>query len=398
MLVIGYELSPGLISFLDDKKIDWIDFRISPIRFLQDLLIAIRSSIPSLHQGLASLAVEASEIRLEASRLMAAYRHSERYARMRGETVLRDHTVFVIGQTQGDASLVQNGQFISFETYGERLRLLLSGKRSAYVPHPVTTLEHVHDDYSFLRQLDEKMEFLNSPLYDMFCSEQSAEFVGLSSGALQEARFFRREATPLFKPICPILYPDLEPRSLLGSWQIPLATFTSPKFFRMVFGLEPKMERTPLDQVDRNQLRKLHDVWWGYAAISGRPNQETQFSQQNLEKRLSAVEKRVATSTSLLLDFPRTSDPLYAGLYKVSFDWHDGSTVRLKSDGIVLRDNQAVEFWATQTQNDPSVVYVVWEIDGRFDKVVRNPEWDNIICQTDTNSFFVDSNSKCNFP
>jgi hypothetical protein len=128
-------------------------------------------------------------------------------------------------------------------------------------------------------------------------------------------------------------------------------------------------------------------VWWGYAAISGRPNQETQFSQQNLEKRLSAVEKRIATSTSLLLDFPRTSDPLYAGLYNVSFDWHDGSTVRLKSDGVVLRNNQAVGFWAIQTQNDPSVVYVIWEKDGRIDKVVRNPGWDNLICQTDTNSF-----------
>ena len=54
MLVLGYELSPGLISFLDDKKIHWIDFRISPIRFLQDLLIAVRSSIPSLQQELAS--------------------------------------------------------------------------------------------------------------------------------------------------------------------------------------------------------------------------------------------------------------------------------------------------------------------------------------------------------
>lgn len=387
ILVIGYELTPGLISFLEARKIDWIDFRISPIRFLQDLVIAVRSSIPQLQSDLASLAVHESEIRLEAGRLIAAFRHSERYSRMKAGTMLSEHTVYVIGQTQGDTSLVKDGKIITLNHYEDTLRSLLNGKRSLYVPHPATTQGHALEEYSFLRSLDGNIEPSQRPLYDLFCSEQPAEFVGISSGALQEARFFRRKATTLYRPICPILYPDVEPRELEGFWQIPLSTFTSPKFFKIVFGIQRSMERTPLDQVERDQLRKLHDVWWGYAAISGRPNQATHFNQRRLEEKLSEVEKRIGTTVSLLLDYPRTSDPIYANLLKMNYEWYDGSIVSLKSDGNVLRNQQNAGIWSIQKQNDPSVIYISWEKTGQIDKVVRNPEWDHLICQTGSNSF-----------
>src|ERR1700761_4745757 len=59
---IGYEMPPWLIRLLDEHALPYVDIRLHPVRFMDDLMFAVRASQPATQAALLALAVMETEV------------------------------------------------------------------------------------------------------------------------------------------------------------------------------------------------------------------------------------------------------------------------------------------------------------------------------------------------
>lgn len=390
VLVVGYELTPGLINFFDEKAIPWLDLRISPVRFLPDLLIAVRTSLPDVQNELSRYSICASEIRNNASQSIASARYRERYHRMDNHNgAVGSPITYIIGQTPHDASLVEGGQFIRLSDYKDQLVSLLHDKEVAYLPHPSAPTWHRAEDCAFLRQIIEKFSVSGIALYDAFSSEREAEFIGLSSGSLQEAAFFGRKTTMLHRSVCPLRYPDSNIHDTSAYWQIPFQIFSDPAFLKLLSGEKPNIEPIPLNRITNNALRKLHDVWWGYAEVAGRSNVLTDVQQRPLANQIRLLEQRLSQTVALFLATPDYMSERYINLYNRKYRWLDGAIVTFMPDGNVHRNGEPQGRWWELSSGSSKEIYLVWGDNGWIDKAIGNSGWMQLHCVNNIGHHFT---------
>jgi hypothetical protein len=378
-LAIGYEMSPGLIYFLSARGIQWVDFRISPIRFLPDLLIALRTSSPRLHASLAKAAVKAGEVRIEARKWIASFRHIERSQR-KGALPTKA-AIYFVGQSGSDASLIRGSEMLRALDYRAELAEVLEGMEVIYLPHPTASEGHMRSEEHTLRDFAQSVSVSRASLYETFCSEAPAEYIGISSGSLQEAEFFERKARLLHQPICPILFPDRDDAHVDGYWQFPFQLFSRPEFFEVLFQKRSMVAPVPLDQTRRDELRQLHDVWWGYADFASRPNGMTRALQRRLSERVDQVEARVAGCAELLLEEPDYQSSVYAKLYRRVFLWVDGSQLRFTDQGDCIRNGRVAGRWRVRGSHAAQrELVLIWSQGGWVDKAMGAADWSRLDC------------------
>ncbi|NHN83085.1 hypothetical protein GOB93_00275 [Acetobacter musti] len=396
-VIIGYELSPGLIKFFEKNNHHWIDFRISPIRFLSDLLIALRTSIPGLQKRLPSLAVRYSEIRLEANKLKASYIHKERYKKEYDLFRSSKDIVYVVGQTEADASLVNGKSLITLSCYEKRLKEIFFGKKVAYLPHPSAAKWHIEKEKSYLTSLNCSFFTDNIHLYNAFFEEKPGTFVGISSGSLQEAPFFNCSSVILYKAICPLYYPDIQDNRSDTSdydqyWQIPFETFLDPEFIKFIFEQSSKIQRIPLRDIKSNELRQLHDTWWGYADIFSHSNGLIKAQQKELVKKLETIDKKQSVITSMILSFPDILDIKYKNLFVRTYKWIDGSKLTINNDGNFYRNGVISGSWMSEPAKKEYSIILIWSENSWIDKIISNDEWNIlIVCNSEGNIFRCDA-------
>jgi hypothetical protein len=59
---VGYELPPCLIGMLEREQIPWIDLRLHPVRFMDDLLFAVRAGSAETQAALLPMSITESEV------------------------------------------------------------------------------------------------------------------------------------------------------------------------------------------------------------------------------------------------------------------------------------------------------------------------------------------------
>ncbi|MBS1004635.1 hypothetical protein [Acetobacter thailandicus] len=391
VLIAGYELTPGLINFFDENGIPWVDIRISPIRFLPDLLIAVRTSLPYAQNELADYSIRSSEIRNVSGQLLAAARYREHCKLMQyNDDTTKFPVTYVIGQTPYDASLIRDGHFIRLSDYEDQLTNLLRNKEVIYLPHPSAPAWHQEADCEFLSRITEKFCVSEITLYDAFCSAGDPQFIGLSSGSLQEAAFFGCKTIMLHQSVCPLRYQDSDTENLSAYWQIPFQIFSDPDFFRILLGSKPDTPRIPLNYIRSNTLRRLHDVWWGYAEVAGRPNGLTAVQQRFLTEEVRLLKQQLSQTIALFLKVPDYISDRYVGLYDKKYCWLNDTFVTFMSDGRVQRDGVSEGKWCELSKASSSrEIYLVWNEGGWIDKVVGNPEWTQLQCTNNIGHHFV---------
>jgi hypothetical protein len=101
---VGYELPPWLIATLDRAALPYIDIRLHPIRFLDDLLFAVRAADPALQARLAPLALPSAAPHVAAGLLGAMGRYISQTRIPRG-------TLLVAGQRRFDSTQIADGGF-----------------------------------------------------------------------------------------------------------------------------------------------------------------------------------------------------------------------------------------------------------------------------------------------
>jgi len=130
-LVLGFELSPIIESILNRMGCPWIDVAVSPIRFLDDLLLSVRLSDHFKSEPLLPFTVSQEDIACAADYVRRWFKAKN------SETILKHDDVVFFGQTEGDRTLITcDGSFFSAEDTVAALADLAAKRRLWIKPHP----------------------------------------------------------------------------------------------------------------------------------------------------------------------------------------------------------------------------------------------------------------------
>lgn len=297
-LVISYEMPPWLLAVLNATGNDWIDLRVSPLRFASDLYIAARTNSPALYGALKRHAQTESAIHFEAMLLTAQIRHRLRYDA--APTI--EGALVYIGQTETDAAIVNSqGCFARINDFNAVLQAAAGESPVFYRAHPDSG-EFADREHRTLEDiLGRPVQRCDYETYDLMAGDANTRLIGLSSGALQEAQWFGREATALFGPVCtPTFDSNFDPNGYL---QLASHDFVSEPLWADLLGAPPRIGAVRLAPRP-NMLRELHNAWWGYASLQIRyahfyrtvmdiHGGELRDQQQETQQQLEQVQREV---------------------------------------------------------------------------------------------------------
>ncbi len=260
-LVLSYEMPPWLQQVVQANGNDWLDLRMSPLRFGADLYMGLRTNSPALYAAAHAFSVSANEVAAEAALLAARLRYRLRYEVTAGSL---DQQCVYIGQTESDASLLgDDGRFVRADDHAQTLRKLAATGALLYKPHPMAGDFAARERATLERITGSKVLLCEVDTYELLAREENVMLVGLSSGVLQEAVWFGREAYALFRPISQPRFDAAHDAA--GCLQIASHVFMSQPLWSALLGSAG--QQPPLQLPPRpNHLRELHNTWWGYAA------------------------------------------------------------------------------------------------------------------------------------
>lgn len=185
--VVGKELPPYLIRLLEQWCVPWLDTRIHPIRFLDDLLFAVRASDGGTHQSLFGMAVHEDIVIAEAGLLEAMCRYTT-------ESTLPTGALLVIGQRTMDSTQIIGGRF--FNALDDAAKVL-----AICTEHPVAVLKpHPYGgQHSLLLAAAAASNAVvtNDNLYRMLALPQIDTVLTVNSSAAYEARYFDKRIVTL---------------------------------------------------------------------------------------------------------------------------------------------------------------------------------------------------------
>ncbi|MGE4351853.1 MAG: hypothetical protein AB7E52_06660, partial [Bdellovibrionales bacterium] len=306
---------------------------LSPLRFLPDLLIGVRTNIPHAAACLEKIAVQKAEVSEMASRLRASFLH--RYRHLSGqERLLSGKTAFV-GQTACDVSLAFQGHFVTIESFKDRLVERAGGRELAYLPHPAATRAHRAKELSFLQTLCPSCRTMEVNLYNLLCVDEDIELLGISSGSLQEAAYFEKKAEAFLPPVCPVRFPGEVGDGYL---HLTLDTFTDPEWIRSFLGgASASLSPQPLRRIRPNALRELHNAWWAYADHIVKDNVFWQTVQK-------PVLEKLGQNVSFVLDCVADQGPEVPAfrqrLGQTLWKWVNGDPIRFEANGTICANGE----------------------------------------------------------
>jgi hypothetical protein len=255
---IGYELPPWLRKLLDAIEVPYIDMRLHPVRFLDDLLFAVRASEPTTHSQLLAMAVSESEVIVTAG-LREAMCH------MISEAAVPSNTLIVAGQRPLDCSQIADGAFYDALPHATEIHAICARYAAVLLkPHP---LEPEHSLLEIAAGAPNVAGVVRDNTYRLMSLPEVAAVLTVNSSIAYEAPYFGKRVHTLAPlPIRlgwrgaadgPNLYASLNDQVLsVDFWRQVLAphtTVSSPDGVR----LPPKA----------NRLRIALDSFWNFQEI-----------------------------------------------------------------------------------------------------------------------------------
>jgi hypothetical protein len=179
---VGYEMPPYLIRLLDRAGVPWLDLRLHPIRFMDDLLFAARAAHPETQAALATLAVRESEV-------IATAALREAMCQLIGDAKIPPGTLLVLGQRRYDCTQIIDGRFFDAAEHRADIAEICRRHRA------VMLKAHPHDgEHSLLTVTREVAGNLfgtvDDNLYRMLAMPEVTGVLSVSSSAAYEARYF----------------------------------------------------------------------------------------------------------------------------------------------------------------------------------------------------------------
>jgi hypothetical protein len=263
-LAIGYEMPPWLTSILERTNTPYVTFQISPLRFARDLFIAIRSNIPGFDAFVRPISLNEDDLYLEAALLRAKIQRRQHAS---GSDARKGQLVF-IGQTAGDASLLRaDGTLATVSSFAEEIRKIAGPERMAYKPHPYAGRFSRAEKSTLEEIVGCRVPCVKENAYNLLAEQAPNSFLTISSGVSQEAKYFRRTARVLYRPLCEI-HPATGASAAAAHHQIHFSDFVSPRFWsQMLVGDGSAAVVGFAASYPPNHFRHALGKWWGYDAF-----------------------------------------------------------------------------------------------------------------------------------
>lgn len=270
-VVLSFEIPAWLSHACIERGVDFIDLRPSPLRFGRDLYIALRCSNEELSHRISNHCVSINEFHLEAALLGANLRLHR--ARLEDERNYQfedlEHALIFVGQAPYDASLLaQDGRILRCTDFSDQIRELSRGRRFFYKSHPFAKEFGQQEKEELAKITGQNPLPIHQNAYQILSSEDDAAFVGISSGLLQEASWFEKEAHILYRPYVPLIE-DPSSSDTSNYHQIHFNKLLAPDFWHQVLAPEsPVPYLNALPMVAHNHARETIDQWWDYSKIA----------------------------------------------------------------------------------------------------------------------------------
>jgi hypothetical protein len=263
-LVISHEAG-SLLRVMDDAGIEYIDFRVAPIRFLDDILLCFKSNVPGVSERLLPYRFELDDIQFFVNKLRARY-----CVRMSIDDVgtklncagLPPNSLLLCGQSGADLSLIRDGCMVTMRDCREKLEEVVSQYDHVYYKkHPAPGDRDI--TWEVVRGM-RNVRRVDTNIYQMLCDDNLSGVAALSSGVLTEARFFEKQTHFLSHEYI-ALSGDANADGA-EEYVMTRDEYYSPMFWRDIFSpcVETNSCRDFSFSTRTHLLRNLIDCWWGY--------------------------------------------------------------------------------------------------------------------------------------
>jgi len=183
-LVIGYELPKIFVTLMKKFDIDYIEFIIHPIRFVDDIFFGVLSSSESVMDRLKKYCLNVNLPYAIASM------HKASISRFK-DLSIGANSGLLVGQTEVDRSLIDKGRMVSLLDYRDEIALVKENHDTVYFkPHPYAAKNKDLGD--FLRKRD--VRFVEENIYYLICQPNIQGIFAISSSVIEEAKYFGIEA------------------------------------------------------------------------------------------------------------------------------------------------------------------------------------------------------------
>ncbi|ABC23437.1 hypothetical protein [Rhodospirillum rubrum] len=259
-LVVGYEMPDLLLRLLDRAGIAVIDISLYPVRFLDDVVFALRSNRPDIHAVLLQHAVPRAEMLLQAGLLKSKAAWMEPPLRQ----PLRPGTTVILGQVPGDRALLdgETGRFRCLEDYAAQLLdLCLNSSMVLFKPHPYAAGQSQTN--KVMSEIG-AVTWVDANVYHLLAQPEVSTVCALNSSVLVEAELFGKDAIWLAPPL--YHYGDEFPADARFGAAVPLTSaWCNPDFWSALRGEKPdeSVALTPRP----NRLRRALNADWGFSSM-----------------------------------------------------------------------------------------------------------------------------------
>ena len=182
-------MPPWLIRLLDQHAVPYVDLRLHPVRFLDDLLFAARASVLETQAALLPMAVHENEV-------FATAGLREAMCRFISEARVPDNTLLVAGQRRFDSTQIIDGTFFDAMPRAAEIHAICAR-------YPAVVLKpHRLDRHHSLLEVaagapGRMLGVIDDNIYRMMALPQISAVLTVNSGLAYEAAYFGKHVHAL---------------------------------------------------------------------------------------------------------------------------------------------------------------------------------------------------------
>ena len=250
-IVISIEAPPSVATVLCDAGIPLLDAVVDPHRFLYDIPLAWRSTIPEIRKELEPFRVSSFEISRRAAQICAK-------SRWLAPIEIPPGTTLVLDQVAADAAMIDpvRRRRVGWSDFTDALDDLKRRGPVMWRPHPSNA-----ESDAIAGLLGEALQS-TANIYQLLSHDHVTEVAAISSGGVVEARAFGKHGVHFMDRYAGITLEGWrDPVPVVGHW-------LSPHFWSGV--LAPLVDTqwdVPVLPVEKDLLRRTVNCDWGFGWI-----------------------------------------------------------------------------------------------------------------------------------
>jgi hypothetical protein len=262
-IVVGYEMSDLMLGALASMGIPYIDIALHPIRFLRDLVFAIRTNDVWISKVALDCEDRLETIPLQIASIKAKAAWMYKPRQVVGKTLL------ILGQSPYDrALLTSTGNFASLRDYEyDLLRIVDDYDSIIYKPHPYDWSKELPWESPRILQ---RIKLAEDNFYQLISQPGVRKVFALNSSGLTEASLFGLNTQSLIPPRYAWAR-SLQGSDALGGLIPQTPSWITALFWNRILNDAPfdssNVRFALVNQLDNNFFRKSMNADWGFSFI-----------------------------------------------------------------------------------------------------------------------------------